>query len=165
MPLQWFTMGHMPSFAKVVRGAIALRRFPRAVLVRRPLLHRVSRASNYANSHSSEQGTHPTAALISKEAIPYRTHGSTYHPGLSTPNIQSLADSSMTIHITWQNPTVSTIPAHAQTTAAILTTVTSHLDGWRTNTLNTNTSQTQHHKDQKTCTTLMTAWLSNTTHP
>jgi hypothetical protein len=27
-----------------------------------------------------------------------------------------------------------------------------------------NISQTQHHKDQKTCTTLMTAWLSNTTN-
>jgi hypothetical protein len=52
----------------------------------------------------------------------------------------------MTIHITRRNPTVATIPTHAQTTASILTTITSHHDGWKINTLNTNTSQTQHHK-------------------
>jgi hypothetical protein len=40
----------------------------------------------------------------------------------------------MTNHITWQNPTVSTIPTHAQTTASILTMVTSDYDGWKTNT-------------------------------
>jgi hypothetical protein len=44
----------------------------------------------------------------------------------------------------------------------ILTTITSHHDGWKTKTLNNNTSQTQHYKDGKTCTTLMTAWLSIT---
>jgi hypothetical protein len=31
MPLQRFTMGRMPSFAKVVRGTIALLRFPGVV--------------------------------------------------------------------------------------------------------------------------------------
>jgi hypothetical protein len=51
-------------------------------------------------SHSSEQGTLPTASLISKQAIPYRTHGGTYCPGVSTPKIRSLADLSITIHIT-----------------------------------------------------------------
>jgi hypothetical protein len=40
--LQRFTMGRMPSFAKVVRSTIALLRFPRVVTVPRPLLHRVS---------------------------------------------------------------------------------------------------------------------------
>jgi hypothetical protein len=48
------------------------------------------------NSHSSEQGTLPTASLIIKQVIPYRTHGGTYCPEVSTPKTQSLADSSMT---------------------------------------------------------------------
>jgi hypothetical protein len=51
-------------------------------------------------SHSSEQGTPPTASLISKQAVPYWTRGGTYCPGVSTPMTQSLADSSMTNHIT-----------------------------------------------------------------
>jgi hypothetical protein len=42
MPLQEVTMGHMPSFAKVVRSTIALLRFPEVVMVPRPLLHHVS---------------------------------------------------------------------------------------------------------------------------
>jgi hypothetical protein len=42
MPLQRFTMGHMPSFAKVVRSTIALLRFPKVVAIPWPLLHRVS---------------------------------------------------------------------------------------------------------------------------
>jgi hypothetical protein len=78
------------------------------------------------------------------------------------PKTRSLAYSSMTNHITWQNPTVSTIPTHPQTMASIVTTVTSHHDGWKTKTLTNNTSQTQHHKDGKTCMTLITAWLSIT---
>jgi hypothetical protein len=42
MPLQRFTIGCMPSFAKVVCSTIALLRFPGVVAVLRPLLHRVS---------------------------------------------------------------------------------------------------------------------------
>jgi hypothetical protein len=42
MPLQRFTIGCMPSFAKVVRSTIALLRFPGVVTVSRPFLHRVS---------------------------------------------------------------------------------------------------------------------------
>jgi hypothetical protein len=42
MPLQRFTMGRMPSFAKVVRSTIALLRFSVVVTVPRSLLHRVS---------------------------------------------------------------------------------------------------------------------------
>jgi hypothetical protein len=42
MLLQRFTMGRMPSFAKVVRSTVALLRFPKVVMVPRPLLHRVS---------------------------------------------------------------------------------------------------------------------------
>jgi hypothetical protein len=53
-----------------------------------------------SNSHSSEQGTLPTTSLISKQVVPYRTHGGTCCPEVSTPMTQSLADSSMTTHIT-----------------------------------------------------------------
>jgi hypothetical protein len=42
MPLQRFTIGVMPSFAKVVRSAIALLRFLGIVTIPWPLLHRVS---------------------------------------------------------------------------------------------------------------------------
>jgi hypothetical protein len=63
-----------------------------------------------SHPHSTEQDTQPIAYLISKQVIPYRTRGGTCCPVVSTPKIQSLADSSMTNHITWQNPAVSTIP-------------------------------------------------------
>jgi hypothetical protein len=112
--------------------------------------------------HTIEQDSQPTTSLISKQVVPYRTRGGTYCLVVSTPKTQSLADLSMTNHITWRNPAVSIIPTHAQSTASILTTVISHHDGWKTKTLNNNTSQTQHHKDGKTCTTLMTTWLSIT---
>jgi hypothetical protein len=121
-----------------------------------PLLHLVDQIM------SAEQDSQPRASLISRQAVPYWTHGGTYCPGVSTPKTQSLVDSRMKNHITWQNPTVSTIPTHAQTMTSILTTVTSHHDGWKTESLSNNTSQTQHHKDEKTCMTLMTTWLSIT---
>jgi hypothetical protein len=63
-----------------------------------------------SHPHSTEHDIQPIAYLISKQAVPYRTHGVTYCLRGSTPKIRSLADSSMTSHITWQNPTVSTIP-------------------------------------------------------
>jgi hypothetical protein len=88
------------------------------------------------NSHSSEQGTLLIVSLISKQAIPYQTRGGTYCPGVSTSITRSLADSSMTNHITWWIPTIFTIPNLAQTTASNLTMVTSHHDGWKTNALN-----------------------------
>jgi hypothetical protein len=97
---------------------------------------------------------HRATSLISKQAIPYWTRGGTCCLGVSTHKTWSLADSSITNHITEWNPTVSTIPTHAQTIVLILTTITSHHDGWKTKSLNNNTSQTQHHKDGKTCTTL-----------
>jgi hypothetical protein len=50
--------------------------------------------------HSTDHDTHPTAYLISKQVIPYRTRGGTCCPGVSTPKIQSLANSSITSHIT-----------------------------------------------------------------
>jgi hypothetical protein len=101
-----------------------------------------------SHPHSTEHNTQPITYLISRQAVPYRTRGDTCYPEASTPMTQSLADSSMTNYITWRISTVSTIPNLAQTTASNLTTITSHHDRWKTNTLNT-----QHHKDGKTCTT------------
>jgi hypothetical protein len=82
------------------------------------------------------------AFLISQQVVLYWTRAGTCCPGVSTPTIRSLADSSMTIHITWQNPTVSTITNLAQTIASIITTVKSHLDGWETKHSHKDTSQT-----------------------
>jgi hypothetical protein len=64
----------------------------------------------WCHPYSTEHDTQPIAYLISKQVIPYRTCGGTCCPGVSTHKIRSLADSSMTNHITWQNPIVSTIP-------------------------------------------------------
>jgi hypothetical protein len=121
----------------------------------KPLLHLMYQITSCVLPHTAEQESQPTTSLISKQAIPYRTNGGTCCPGVSTPKTQTLADSSMTNHITWRNPTVSIIPSHAQTMASFLTTVNSHLDIWKTNTLNINTSQTQHHKDGRL------VWLSS----
>jgi hypothetical protein len=106
-------------------------------------------------SHSTEQGTLPTASLISNQAIPYRTRCGTYWPGVSTPKTRFLADSGITIHITWRNPTLLK-PQHRSSPQSPHIT----MDGRPT--LNNNTSQTQHHEDGKTCTTLVIAWLSIT---
>jgi hypothetical protein len=99
-----------------------------------PLVHLMDQITSYAFLHITEQDPQPVAALISKEAIPYRTCGGTCCPRMSTPKTQSLADSSMTNHISWRNPTVSIIPTHAETTTAIHNMVTSHHDVWKTNT-------------------------------
>jgi hypothetical protein len=114
--------------------------------------------------YSSEQGTLPTTFLISKQVIPYRTCGGICYPGVSTPITRSLIDSSMTNHITWQILTVSTISNLAQTTATNLTTSPHIMTDGRPTLSTLNISQTQHHEDGKTCTTLMTAGLSNTTN-
>jgi hypothetical protein len=63
-----------------------------------------------SHPHSTEHDTRTIAHQISKQAFPYRTCGGTCCPGVSTPKIQSIADLSMTSHITWRNPTISTIP-------------------------------------------------------
>jgi hypothetical protein len=92
-------MGRMPGSAKVVHGTIAMLRFPGVVRgTMAPLAPCQPRRVTMPISHSSKQGTLPTASLISKQVVPYRTRGGTCCPGLSTPKTQSLADSSMTIH-------------------------------------------------------------------
>jgi hypothetical protein len=53
-----------------------------------------------SHSHSTEHDNQPMAYLISKQVIPYRTRGGTCCPGVSTPKIRSLADLSLTSHIT-----------------------------------------------------------------
>jgi hypothetical protein len=87
---------------------------------------------NDAHPHSSKQDTQPITFLISRQVIPYRTRGGTCCPGLSTPKIQSLADSSTTCHDGishlhhFNSCSNHSIDPH---------TVNSHLDGWRTTTL------------------------------
>jgi hypothetical protein len=86
MPLKRFTMSRMPRLAKVVHGTIAMLRFPGVVRgTMTPLAPCEPRRVTTPISHSSEQGTLPTLSLISKQAIPYRTHGGTYCPVVSTP--------------------------------------------------------------------------------
>jgi hypothetical protein len=127
-----------------------------------PLLHLLDHITSCIFSHTAKQDSQPIASVISKQVDPYHTFGGTCCPRVSTPKTRSLADLSMTNHTTWRNPTISTIQSHAQTMASILTTVNSHHDILKTNTLNNNTSQTEYHIDGKTCTTLMTTWLSIT---
>jgi hypothetical protein len=115
----------------------------------------------WCHPHSIEHDTQPIVFLISKQAIPYRTCGGKCCPGVSTPKIRSIVDSSMINHITWQNPTVSTIPTLLKP---------QHRSSPRPNHISTDgrpsLTKTQAklniRKDGKTCTTLMTAWLSLT---
>jgi hypothetical protein len=65
-------------------------RFPQ----QRPLLHHVDQVKYHVIPHSTEQDTQPIVFIISKQAVPYRTHGGTCCPGVSTLKIRSLADSS-----------------------------------------------------------------------
>jgi hypothetical protein len=92
-------MGRMPGLAKVVCGTIVMIRFPGVVHgTIAPLAPCESRRVTMPISHSSEQDTLPTSSLINKQVVPYRTHGGTCCPGMSTPKTWSLADSSMTNH-------------------------------------------------------------------
>jgi hypothetical protein len=99
MPLQRFMMGRMIGLAKVVRDPIAMLRFPGVVCdTTAPLAPCEPRQVTTLISHSSDQGTLPTASQISKQAIPYRTCGGTCCPVVSTPKTRSLANLSMTNH-------------------------------------------------------------------
>jgi hypothetical protein len=95
-----------------------------------PLLHLVDQIMFYVFPNTTKQDSQPTASLISKQVVPYQTRDGTCCPGVSTPK-------TWWHHNTWGKPTISTIPTHAQTTASNPTTVTSHHNGWKTNTLNT----------------------------
>jgi hypothetical protein len=109
----------------------------------------------------TEHDTRTIAYLISKQAIPYRTHGGTCCPRVSTPKIQSLADSSTTNHITWRNPTVSTIPSMLKPQHQS-SPWSNHISMDERPSLTKTQAKFNITKDGKTCTTLMTAWLSKT---
>jgi hypothetical protein len=117
---------------------------------------------NRSHPHSIEHDTQPIAYLISKQVIPYRTRGGTCCPGVSTPKIRSLADSSMTSHITWRNSTVSTVstllkPQHRSFLGP------NHISTDGRFSLTRTQAKLNITNDGKTRTTLMTAWLSITT--
>jgi hypothetical protein len=102
----------------------------------------------WCHPHSTEHDTQPIAYLISKQAVPYWTHGSTCCPVVTTPKMRSLVDSSMTKRITLTDSNHLHHSNLAQTTALILSTVKSHLDRWETIS-HKDTSQTQHHNGWK----------------
>jgi hypothetical protein len=111
--------------------------------------------------HSIEHDTQPIAYLISKLVVPYQTHGIRYCSGLSTPKIRSLADSSMTNHITWRNPIVSTVPTllkpqHRSSPWS------NHISTDGRPSLTKTQAKLNITNDEKTFMTLMTAWLSIT---
>jgi hypothetical protein len=93
------------------------------------------------NPHSTEQDTPPIVFLISKQVILYRTRGSTCCPGVSTPKIRSLVDSSTTYHDGTSHLHHSN---HCSNHIIDLHTVNSHLDRCKT------TSLLQRHKPNST---------------
>jgi hypothetical protein len=111
--------------------------------------------------HSTEHDTQPIAHLISKQVVPYRTRGGTYCPRVSTHKIQFLADSIMTRHITWWNPTVSTIPTLLKSQHGS-SPWSNHISTDGRLSLTKTQAKLNITKDGKTCTTLMTTWLSIT---
>jgi hypothetical protein len=110
-------------------------------------------ANDLATSHSSEQGTLPIAPLISKQPVPYRIRGNSCCPEGFTSKNWYLADSSKTNHKPWMSqpsPPFQTLLKPQHRTSPRSPHIT--MDGRPT--LSTlNTSQTQHHKHGKTCTT------------
>jgi hypothetical protein len=141
-----------------------------------PLLHHVVQAVHKEYHKDGSHGqvtktgaistqpsmTQPIAYLISKQVVPYQTRGGTCCPGGSSPNIRSLVDPSMTSHITWRNPTVSTIPTLLKPQHRIsLGSIHISTDGRPS--LTKTQAKLNITKDGETCMTLMTAWLSITT--
>jgi hypothetical protein len=157
--LLWFPNKWSPL---VVLSFPALNR-PSCTMWFRQFTKNVTRTNHkvWCHPHSTEHDTWPTTYLISKQVVPCWTRGGTCCPEVCTPMIQSLVDSSMTNHITKQNPTVSTIPTLLKPW---------HRSSPRSNHIlmdeRPSVTKTQAKlnitNDGKTCTTLMTAWLSIT---
>jgi hypothetical protein len=82
--------------------------------------------------HSTEQDTQPKAFLISKQVVPYWTHGVTCCPGVSTPKIRFIAYSSTTCH---DGINHLHHPNRCSNHNIDPHTVRSHLDSWKTTTL------------------------------
>jgi hypothetical protein len=91
--------------------------------------------------HPTAQDTLPIVFLISRQVVPYRTHGGTSYPRVSTPKIWSLAYSSTTCHDGINHLHHSN---HYSNHNIYPHMVTSHLDGWKTTTLS------QRHKPNST---------------
>jgi hypothetical protein len=146
MPLQRFTIGHMSGLAKVSRGNHG---------TTAPLEPCEPRRVTTLMSHSSEQGTLPTPSLISKQAVPYQTRGGTCCPGVLSrfehDKPHHLTDSNR-LHHSKPCSNHSIEPLHGHLTSRRME--DQHYQH--------STSQTQYHKDGKTCMTLKTTWLSIT---
>jgi hypothetical protein len=91
--------------------------------------------------HSTERDTQPIAFPISRQVVPYQTHGGICCPGVSTPKIQSLTDSSTTCHDGINHLHHS---SHYSNHSIDPHTVNSYLDGWKTTTFS------QRHKPNST---------------
>jgi hypothetical protein len=115
----------------------------------------------WCHLHLIEHDTQPIVFLISKQAIPYWSCGDTCCHGVSTPKIQSLADLSMTNHITRRISTVSTIPILLKPQYRSSPRSNNILTDGRPSLTKTQ-AKLYITKDRKTCTTLMTTWLSIT---
>jgi hypothetical protein len=115
----------------------------------------------WCHPHSTEHDTQPIVFLICKQAVPYQTRGVTCCPGVSTPKIRSLADSSITNQITWRNPTVSTIPTLLKPQHRFLP-WSNHISTDGRPSLTKTQAKLNITEDENTCTTLMTTWLSKT---
>jgi hypothetical protein len=112
------------------------------------------------NSHSFEQGTLPTASLISKQAVPLSdTWWHLLSWGVySYDSVLSRFEHDKPHHLTDSNRLHHSIPCSNHS----IEPHHGHLTSRRMEDQHSqhSTSQTQHHKDEKTCTTLKTAWLS-----
>jgi hypothetical protein len=114
-----------------------------------------------SHPHSIEYDTQPIAYLISKQVVLYRTRGDTCYPGVSTTKIRSLADLSMTNHIAWSNPTISTITTLLKSQHQS-SPWSNHISMDGRPSLTKTQDKLNITKDGKTCMTLMMAWLSMT---
>jgi hypothetical protein len=117
--------------------------------------------TKYGTIPTQPSMTQPIAYLISKQGVSYWTRGGTCYLGVSTPKIWSLVDSSMINHITWRNPSISTIPTllkpqHRSSPRS------NHISMDGRPSLTKTQAKLNITKDGKTCTTLMTTWLSKT---
>jgi hypothetical protein len=153
MSLERFTMTHMPGLAKVVRSTITMLRIPWVVHgTTAPLAPCEPRWVITPVFHSSEQDTLLIASLINKQVVLYQTRGGTCCLVVSTTKTQSVADLSMTNHKPWRSqpspPFQTLLKPHHRTSPWSPHIMT---DG-RPTISTLNISQTQHHKDGKTCT-------------
>jgi hypothetical protein len=109
MPLQRSTTGVCHALLRFPdkRSPLAVLRFPAqsgpsCTMLFRRFTKNVTKTNHKDRNHphSTEHDTQPIAYIISKQAIPYWIRGGTCCPGVSTPKIRSIADSSMGNHIT-----------------------------------------------------------------